>query len=290
MATTLGSGPSAEAETGRSEDAAGRRYDGVVYSTELVSEAVRPSPVFYLIVVLTVVTGWLTTTDLISSGVAVFLFILAAWTLSLIFHEFAHAFVAWRSGDRSIVQRGYLTLDPRKYTHPILSLVLPVVFIMMGGIALPGGAVMINRAALNNAQATLVALAGPFTNLVFGSVSLLAIANGIVDATTQPTLTRAVAFFGFLQIIVFVLNMLPIPGLDGYAAIEPALPESTQQLMRPVRNYAFMILIVLLFYVEWAQRLFWGLVLVVLDVFSIDNQLIQDGLDLFRFWGDLSVF
>ncbi len=263
----------------------------MVYSTqELVSGTVRPSPIFYLIVALTAVTGWLTTTTVISPGVAVFLFILAAWTLSLIFHEFAHAFVAWRSGDRSIEQRGYLTLDPRKYTHPLLSLVLPVVFIMMGGIALPGGAVMINRAALNNVQATMVALAGPLTNLAFGAVSLLAVAYGLVDPVSQPTLARAVAFFGFLQIVVFVLNMLPIPGLDGYAAIEPSLPESTQQLMRPVKNYAFLILIFLLFYAEWAQGLFWGLVLAVLDVFGVDVQLFQDGLDLFRFWGDLSVF
>lgn len=149
---------------------------------------------------------------------------------------------------------------------------------------------MINRGALNNAQATMVALAGPFTNLAFGAVSLLAIANGLIDPVAQPTLARAVAFFGFLQIVVFVLNMLPIPGLDGYAAVEPSLPQSTQQLMRPVKNYAFLILIFLLFYAEWAQGLFWGLVLAVLDVFGVDAQLFQDGLDLFRFWGDLSVF
>ncbi len=263
----------------------------MVYSTDqLAPGAVRPSPIFYLVVLLTAVSAWLTTTTIVSAGVAVFLFILAAWTLSLIFHEFAHAFVAWRSGDRSIEQRGYLTLDPRKYAHPLLSLVLPIVFIIMGGIALPGGAVMINRAALNNTQATMVALAGPLTNLAFGAVSLLVVANDLIDPVTQPTLAAAVAFFGFLQIIVFVLNMLPIPGLDGYAAIEPSLPESTQQLMRPVRNYAFLILIFLLFYAEWARDLFWNLVFTVVDPFGVDRFLFQDGLDLFRFWGDLSVF
>ena len=263
-----------------------------MYSTDerISSGAVRPSPIFYLIVAITAVSAWLTTTTVVSSGVAVFLFILAAWTLSLIFHEFAHAYVAWRSGDRSIVQRGYLTLDPRKYTHPLLSLVLPVVFIMMGGIALPGGAVMINRGALNNVQATMVALAGPATNLFFGAVSLVAVANGFIDPTTQPILARAVAFFGFLQIVVFVLNILPIPGLDGYAAIEPSLPESTQQLLRPVKNYAFLILIFLLFYAEWARDLFWTFVLAVLEPFGVDGFLFQEGLDLFRFWGDLSVF
>ena len=263
-----------------------------MYSTDerISSGAVRPSPIFYLIVAITAVSAWLTTTTVVSSGVAVFLFILAAWTLSLIFHEFAHAYVAWRSGDRSIVQRGYLTLDPRRYTHPLLSLVLPVVFIMMGGIALPGGAVMINRGALNNVQATMVALAGPLTNLFFrrrqpgGRGQRSHRPDNPADPGPSRRLLRLPADRG-------VRSEHPAhPGLDGYAAIEPALPESTQQLMRPVKNYAFLILIFLLFYAEWARDLFWRFVLAVLEPFGVDGFLFQEGLDLFRFWGDLSVF
>ena len=242
----------------------------MVYSTEVVTDAVRPSPIFYALVALTVGAGWLTTTDLVSPGVAVFTFVIAAWVLSVTFHEFAHAFVAWRSGDRSIAQRGYLTLDPRKYTHPVLSILLPVVFMMMGGIGLPGGAVLINRGALNDNQAVMVALAGPFTNLTLGIISLLAVSNDLVDAATQPVFASAVAFFGFLQITVFVLNMLPVPGLDGYAAIEPTLPESTRQLMRPVARYGFLILIFALFYVDWINRAFWDLVFFILEFFGVD--------------------
>jgi len=260
-----------------------------VYSSDVVTETVRPSPIFFAILALTAGAGWLATTDLVSPGIAVFIFVIAGWILSLTFHEFAHAFVAWRSGDRSVAQRGYLSLDPRKYTHPVLSIVLPVVFIMMGGIGLPGGAVLINRAALSDGQASLVALAGPLTNLVLGVVSLLAVANDIVDATTQPVLASAIAFFGFLQITVFVLNMLPIPGLDGYAAIEPTLPESTRQLMRPVGQYGFLILIFVLFYVESANRLFWNAIFTILDVFGVDQGLYANGYDLFRFWGDFNL-
>lgn len=261
----------------------------MVHSSEVATETVRPSPIFYALVALTAASGWLTTTDLVRSGIAVFLFVISAWILSVSFHEFAHAFVAWRSGDHSIAQRGYLTLDPRKYTHPVLSIVLPVVFMMMGGIGLPGGAVLINRAALNDSQAVLVALAGPFTNLALGVISLLAVANNIVDATTQPVLASAVAFFGFLQITVFVLNMLPIPGLDGYAAIEPTLPESTRQLLRPVARYGFLILIFALFYVDWINRAFWDLVFFILERFGVDRGLYASGYDLFQFWGDLNV-
>ena len=61
--------------------------------------------------------------------VGVFTFVIAGWVVSLCLHEFAHAFTAWRFGDHDVAVRGYLTLNPFKYTHPLLSLVFPVLFI-----------------------------------------------------------------------------------------------------------------------------------------------------------------
>ena len=66
--------------------------------------------------------------------------------MSLCLHEYAHALVAYRAGDRGVADRGYLTLNPLKYTHPLLSIVLPVVVVMLGGIGLPGGAVWVDHA------------------------------------------------------------------------------------------------------------------------------------------------
>ena len=260
------------------------RYHETVYSIETYDQAIRPSPIFFVLVAATVVAGWLTTTDLVPTGIAVFVFVLAAWVLSVTFHEFAHAYVAWRSGDRSIAQRGYLTLDPRKYTHPILSIVLPIVFLIMGALPLPGGAVLINRAALNDSQATLVALAGPFTNLTLGGLSLLAVSRDLINVASQPVLASSVAFFGFIQIAVFVLNMLPVPGLDGYAAIEPSLPESTRQLLRPVAQYSFLILILALFYVDAVGRAFWNAIIFIVELFGVERALWLSGFQFFEFW------
>ena len=50
----------------------------------------------------------------------------AGWLVSLCLHEYAHALVAYRAGDLGVAERGYLTLNPLKYTHPLLSIVLPV--------------------------------------------------------------------------------------------------------------------------------------------------------------------
>ena len=72
-----------------------------------------------------------------------FIFVVAGWVVSLCLHEFGHAFTAWRFGDHDVAVRGYLTLNPFKYSNPLLSIVLPVLIIAIGGIGLPGGAVWV---------------------------------------------------------------------------------------------------------------------------------------------------
>jgi Zn-dependent protease len=246
---------------------------------------VRPSPIFFAIAIITAAAAWATTTiDGGAAAVAVFVFIAGAWTLSIIFHEFAHAFLAWRGGDRSVPQRGYLTLDPRKYTHPVMSFGLPLFFIIMGGIGLPGGAVLLNRSVLSGPRASIVALAGPLTNLALGCISLAVLGFGVVDFETQPYLTAAIGFFGFLQIAVFVLNMIPIPGFDGYAVIEPTLSPSTQELMRPVARYGPLVAILLLWQVEPVGDAFRAAIDLFTELFGVDTLFAECGLEHFRFW------
>ncbi len=245
---------------------------------------VRPSPIFFIIVIITAAAGWFTTLDTGLPRLAVFVFVAGAWTLSIIFHEFAHAFLAWRGGDRSVPQRGYLTLDPRKYTHPLLSFGLPLLFILMGGIGLPGGAVLLNRSVLSDGRASVVALAGPLTNLALGCGALAIIGFDVVDGTTQPYLASAIGFFGFLQIAVFVLNMLPIPGFDGYAAIEPTLSPSTQELMRPVARYGALVAILAIWRVEPVSDAFWTAVTFFTEFFGVELEQWRCGYFQFKFW------
>ena len=70
-----------------------------------------------------------------------FVFVVFGWLVSLCLHEFGHAYTAWRYGDQDVEVRGYLTLNPLKYANPLLSLGVPLLFIALGGIGLPGGAV-----------------------------------------------------------------------------------------------------------------------------------------------------
>jgi len=70
-----------------------------------------------------------------------FVIIFFGWIFSLCLHEFSHALVAYYGGDTTVKDKGYLTFNPLKYTHPFLSLILPLIILLMGGIGLPGGAV-----------------------------------------------------------------------------------------------------------------------------------------------------
>ena len=74
----------------------------------------------------------------------VFPFVFIGFVISLCLHEFGHAIVAYHCGDRTVRDKGYLTLDPLRYTDLQYSIVFPLIIMALGGIGLPGGAVYIN--------------------------------------------------------------------------------------------------------------------------------------------------
>ena len=76
--------------------------------------------------------------------------LLVGWILSVCFHEFCHALVAYWGGDRSVKEKGYLGMNPAAYIDPMMSLLLPAVILLMGGFPLPGAAVRIDRSALRS--------------------------------------------------------------------------------------------------------------------------------------------
>ena len=86
--------------------------------------------------------------------------------------------------------RGYLTLNPLKYTHPVLSLLIPIVFIALGGIGVPGGAVYVQTSFMTKRQKTIVSLAGPLTNVAFAAIVLLAMTALFYDPDAPGVLGR----------------------------------------------------------------------------------------------------
>jgi Zn-dependent protease len=247
---------------------------------------VRPSPVFLGILALTVVGGVLASLsddpDSASVTAGTVLLVLGGWGVSLCLHEFGHALVAYRGGDREVKFKGYLTLDPRRYTDPVLSLVIPLILLAIGGIPLPGGAVWINHYALRSrAVETMVSLAGPLSNLVLAV--LLSIS---VEAfqPSNPGLASALSFLALLQVFAFVLNILPIPGLDGWGAIEPYLSPEAKRFGAKARPWAPLILFAALIAFRPVSDAFLELSYNVYALVGGDELYARVGRFIFFFW------
>jgi Zn-dependent protease len=156
--------------------------------------------------------------------------VIIGWIMTVTLHEFAHGVVAYWGGDYTIRERGGLTLNPLQYVDPLMSIVLPVVFLLMGGIPLPGGATFVRRDLLKNRfWDSAVSAAGPAMNLLL--FALLAIpllpSVGWIDPTKLSedwsTPQKFVAAMCFLQLLTVILNLIPVPPLDGFGIIAPYL-------------------------------------------------------------------
>lgn len=161
--------------------------------------------------------------------------VLIGWILSVVLHEFAHGIVAYWGGDWTIRERGGLTLNPLQYVDPFMSIILPTIFLLMGGIPLPGGATYIQRDLLKSrAWESAVSLAGPAMNfLIFLACAIpLHPRIGWADYTISPDQwTNGQAFLAtmaMLQFTAVVLNLFPIPPLDGFGALSPWLKQDTR--------------------------------------------------------------
>ena len=254
-------------------------------SVRPLHRSVRPSPVFVALVALTGLGGvlaWLAAQSMRPLAyVGVFLFVIAGWLVSLCLHEFGHAYTAWRFGDNDAAVRGYLTLNPLRYSSPMLSLGLPLLFIALGGIGLPGGAVYVRTDFMTPRQRTQVSLAGPLANLVL-AVLLLAATRLLFDPA-HSVFWSGVAFLGFLQVTALVLNLLPVPGLDGYGALEPHLSPATQRRLEPVRQFGFVILLLVLL-TPALNRWFFAVVFWFFGLAGVPAGLAGLGGELTRFW------
>ncbi len=167
--------------------------------------------------------------------------VVIGWIMSVCVHEYSHALAAYLAGDRSVRERGYLSMNPLLYLDPMTSLVLPALALLLGGIPLPGGAVLIDRLALRRPwYGSIVSAAGPASNFVLFLLCAAVVhpRAGLVDwYTSVQDWPLWAIFFGamtVLQVFAFLLNLLPIPPLDGFQIIEPFLtPESRQRLLSP---------------------------------------------------------
>ena len=211
-----------------------------------------------------------------------FLVVIIGWIFSLCLHEFSHALVAYYGGDTSVREKGYLTFNPLKYTHPVYSILLPMIFLLLGGIGLPGGAVYIETRRLRGRKwESAVSLAGPASNLV------LAILLAVV-LHFAPTITTGIwpglAFLALLQVTAVVLNLIPLPPFDGYGVLAPFLNSDLRLKINQASSILMLLTFFVLWYVPFVNLIFWQIVDQITVWLQIPLQLALQGLAQFQFW------
>jgi Zn-dependent protease len=213
--------------------------------------------------------------------------VLIAWIFSVCFHEFAHAVVAYWGGDRSVRERGYLSFNPFLYVHPVTSILLPCLFLLLGGIPLPGGAVSINRSILkSNIWEAAVSAAGPLSNFLLFLLIALVIhpSIGLVDAggPNAPMWARLLGVLAVLQVFAVFLNLIPVPPLDGFGIIEAFMDDQTRmRLANPqFRWIGLLILFFVFFRMEAFRRGF---------LLLINGVLVRFGLPWESTWGNFKL-
>ena len=183
---------------------------------------------------------------------------LAVWVvpvlLAITVHEVSHGFVARAYGDTTAYMLGRLTLNPIKHIDPLGTILVPAVMLLLPGSFVFGWAkpvpVSFNNLRNPLRDMAIVAAAGPLSNLTMAFLwallarfSMAMLKQG--QLYFEPLLLMGIAGI-YINIILMVLNLLPLPPLDGGRVLAGFLPGRMAMKFSRIEPYGFMILIVLL--------------------------------------------
>ena len=211
--------------------------------------------------------------------------VIVGWIFGICLHEFGHAATAYLGGDTSDGTISYLSFNPLKYLHPVLSVLLPILFIVLGGLPLPGGAVYLRRDLVRSrAWQSAISLAGPVMSLVFGLVLALPFLFAGDGFFMHLPLVNALALLIFLQVGAMLFNLLPIPPLDGYGVLSPWLSRDVQQMAAAFFNYGIMLIFVLFIFVPPLNAAFFNFVFGLVGHLHVSQYSIGNGFFTFDFW------
>lgn len=182
---------------------------------------------------------------------------IAVYALPLLFaitlHEVAHGWVANLFGDRTAKLSGRLTINPLKHIDPIGTVLVPILLLIMGGVIFGWAKpVPVNPRNLSNPnrQMPIVSLAGPLANIIMACAWAGVAKLGYYLLDGNPWVAVPLILMGkigiSINIILGILNCLPIPPLDGGRALYYLLPGKLGWYVGRLEPYGFLILLILL--------------------------------------------
>ncbi|ASU82672.1 site-2 protease family protein [Nocardiopsis gilva YIM 90087] len=254
--------------------------------------AFLPSPLFVLLIGVTALAGYFSWTRAevewtgdASTVYLPFVFILGGWIASLAIHEYAHALVAYRFGDRSLRGGPYLRLNPFRFRQLFAGLLLPLVFLFLGVVGLTGPALYVDRSAVpSRGKRTLIALSGIAASLLLAVAFAVAVRALVPpDAVTDNWMIGGLMFLCYLNLTAALVNLLPIPGTDGFDAIAPYLPQGVARQARDAGLFGVIAIFAVLWFPE-AHLAFLNVMYGLFQLLGLPQLDIGFGEFLFQFW------
>ena len=181
-------------------------------------------------------------------------YMLIGLIIGVIFHEYAHGYMAYRMGDTTAKRAGRLTLDPMAHVDPIGTLLLPgflflLTLIGRGGFIIGyAKPVPINPFLFRKPRGIIwVSLAGVTANLLIGA-AFLGIVRVLLLFEGGTVLDRAIytcIYIAYINIILCIFNLIPIPPLDGSRIVAYFLPANARRAYMSIEPYGFLVILLL---------------------------------------------
>lgn len=172
------------------------------------------------------------------------LLVLGVIFVSTAFHELMHAYVAMKLGDDLAHSRGRISLNPLKHIDPFLTVFLPLMLMVLGSqpiLAAKPVPINVNRLKGGDTGLALVGIAGPLTNLLIACLAAAVLRMTSFELTGLPLTVTLYVFY--INISLFVFNMIPLPPLDGSRVLYAVAPEPVRRVMEQIESFGVIVVI-----------------------------------------------